>query len=1654
MNFCPLRNFLLLLSILLLTGRTFAGSYTPILKILEFPEAGISINPSGKSEIHLTGGDPDAPPGEPVLPVVPLSFDLPEGCDIEGIEVGEKGVYTRSLPAPPLWGEMPGHPGGPPPGRVVPNPGIAGKDAFYPASAIRRQRIDRRGRRLRLSLALSPVRLNPLRRELRGCRTVTLTLKLKPLSPPPRLASPAESVLAPGRYTYLVVAPSSLLEASGEWDFERLCRARERTGHRCVRISTEWIDARYPGDDLPERLRNFLQEAHRTWGIRYLLLGGDFTLIPVKKLSITVRNFLTYKAEIPSDGIYYGCLDGPMDGNGNKIYGEPGDGTDGGDIDLAAELLVGRFPVSTPGELFRMVRKTLTYEAATPGQLRPVTFMGERINMGTQLYSSPHLEEIRLGSSSYSLETLGFLNDRYAPFFETDTLYDSEGFKWSQADALGKIGKAWQVINHLGHGAPQVCMKIDLSDPHSRSVLQAQTNSLPWILYSEACLCGSFDTPECFAEQIVTAPNAAVAAVMNAREGWLFTNTVGGQSHRFHRCFWDALFSGRGSTLGELNDLSRQRNLPLLGQIQDFWRWVYLELNVFGDPALTLMPSINPTPAEISHEPLLNSYSDDQPYTVSCRVEPVGLYDPEGIRLIWGGSGIQGSLHTQRMEQVEGNLFSADIPPQPRGSRIDYRISAGTRSGTTTLFPSPTNSCSFRITERLELKILGSPENIGLPRPDYGTHFFASGRWARVTAPERSSINPDERFDFYGHVGIGSAPSSPDARSASFMMQGDAMLIWIGHRALRTTLSATRSLFPAKEFWPEEGSSLTLPEIPDSLLREGILYRFSEWIVDGERVPAPPNKCRPDNLTLLADTPHRVEALYLPEELDQDGNGIQDWWERMFYGKIGKDPEEDEDRDGFTLAEEFQHWSDPTSAKEFPSPPEILPDFLPPILDHPAPYTLAALIRETREVVDPTLHWQIASEETPRWRTSPLVRREGERYTATFAGEARPGDLLRYFITAEDPTGWGSTSTLHDAFIAYPIAGTNLFEDLGMQVTSDQDPVESLCYLFNLGNAPLEGNIRLVREDPVTESTLLEWDWRSVEQPWSLSTNRTVSPPYSLHCRLDSSKKQSATSPVHGSITFPPSLVGPRALLSFDYWIHGEPDKKEPERSFDGGIVEYSLDDGKSFHLLKGPYTHTIYGWTSSPWPDGTPCFSGDGTEGWRRACFDLKALYPEYNGFAGRRVVFRFQMGGDNNSDPEGWYLDNIRLSPVAPSPAHDLEPKGAFSVGGGGYLPIRLRLFPGNMETRSETLRVEVETNDPVQPISGFFWKLRQRDLPGVNLEARQSRDGRGIVSLETLWEEIDGAPLSARIEGSIDRGKSWFPLVLEEIRSSLQTNLPSRVLDGHHSGIRTATNALPVPNRISMRWDSSERLGEPLLYTQLCFRASATSPWFTEAREFGPFTLDREPPRFLTGPEWEASGYTRVSEGCYMTAIQPPPPLTLLIPSAQDASGISSNLLTLVVDGSGGEEVVRTNLPPRITTFGVTGRIDCAVTVQAVARDLFGNRSVPVQSKTRFLSASGDFDGDGMSTEDEYLAGTQPDDPDSCLRLSIQTGEGCLQLSWPSVSGKNYRIEATPTLCSPLWREIGPLIPGTGFPLTYTLSLNEMTGFFRIKVVLNEK
>lgn len=343
----------------------------------------------------------------------------------------------------------------------------------------------------------------------------------------------------------------------------------------------------------PEDIREFITEQYQQNNIEYVLLGGDADVVPAKMLYVygLDEEKWPYETMLPSD-LYFACLDGSYNADGDDQWGEPTDGDDGGDVDLFAEVYVGRACVDTVNDVRNFVNKTISYLTISNSREYLNTFLmaGEYLgDYGVASWGGNYLDLLIDEATNDGYITNGIPSDR----FQLDMLYDREE-EWSYVDVIDAINRGVHVINHDGHSYYGYNMKMSNNHVYSFS------NEDYFFAYSVGCMAGGFDDPDgydCFAEHLTVKTNTgAFAAIMNARYGWFWSFSTDGDGTRFHREFWDAVFGEQTPIISKANQDSKEDNIFLLGR--SCMRWTYYELNYFGDPTLSLRISEPPDKPE------------------------------------------------------------------------------------------------------------------------------------------------------------------------------------------------------------------------------------------------------------------------------------------------------------------------------------------------------------------------------------------------------------------------------------------------------------------------------------------------------------------------------------------------------------------------------------------------------------------------------------------------------------------------------------------------------------------------------------------------------------------------------------------------------------------------------------------------------------------------------------------------------------------------------------------------------------------------------------------------------------------------------------------------------------------------------------------------
>ncbi len=175
--------------------------------------------------------------------------------------------------------------------------------------------------------------------------------------------SPTSSVVS-----YVIITSDELANT-----FQNLADWKTRKGVPAVVRTLSWIRSRYDGQDDQERIRNFIKDAYENWGTAWVLIGGDVNVIPYREASM---RFYYHDMLRVSTDLYYACLDGNWNADGDDKFGEPEDSTD-----LYPEVFVGRASAENIQEAEIFVAKILNYEKRTANTttdyLTKALFIGE-----------------------------------------------------------------------------------------------------------------------------------------------------------------------------------------------------------------------------------------------------------------------------------------------------------------------------------------------------------------------------------------------------------------------------------------------------------------------------------------------------------------------------------------------------------------------------------------------------------------------------------------------------------------------------------------------------------------------------------------------------------------------------------------------------------------------------------------------------------------------------------------------------------------------------------------------------------------------------------------------------------------------------------------------------------------------------------------------------------------------------------------------------------------------------------------------------------------------------------------------------------------------------------------------------------------------------
>ncbi len=179
-----------------------------------------------------------------------------------------------------------------------------------------------------------------------------------------------------------------------------------------------------------------------------------------------------------------------------------------------------------------------------------------------------------------------------------------------------------------------------------------------------------------------------------------------------------------------------------------------------------------------------------------------------------------------------------------------------------------------------------------------------------------------------------------------------------------------------------------------------------------------------------------------------------------------------------------------------------------------------------------------------------------------------------------------------------------------------------------------------------------------------------------------------------------------------------------------------------------------------------------------------------------------------------------------------------------------------------------------------------------------------------------------------------------------------------------------------------------------------------------------------------------------------------VTFQWPAVSDPVGGVSGYRLIVSTDAAGQNIVFNSLVGNVTSYtltNVTPGQTLYARIDAVSNAGVEGATGTASAATPVLDPNADADGDGMTNAAEDLAGTNPLDATSNLRVTSvirNASANTTQVTWSSVAGKQYVVEATSDL-STGYTAVSGVVTATGATTSFTAAGSGARQFYRVRI-----
>ncbi|MDE6099863.1 MAG: hypothetical protein K2G01_02355, partial [Paramuribaculum sp.] len=397
---------------------------------------------------------------------------------------------------------------------------------------------------------------------------------------------------------YLIITERTLI-----WGFPEFVKWKRQKGLNVKLVTIDEIDALYPDIEYkPLRIKTYIKKLYQENKLSYVLLGGTPDIVPRVPCYSPIEGRDESDGKLDSD-TYYSCLsDGysfDWNGNGYEPYGEYDD-----NIDLDPDICLGRLLATGPGEVGIACKKIIEYEKGR--------FPDENINKillgGSSLKRDQDPYPAVEGKSFRHINGELLDNLHMKPYGkQASYIFDTTvSPKFTSKELASEINKNYHFINIDCHGATDAwicCENENNNDNFDNDNIKSLTN-IPAVFTTTACYTNDFRSESkgvspqgARLSHILTTSDSigSVAYISSSGLGWRIGYGIAASS-LYNATFYMNLFGTNSRPHG--NIISRIHNQVITNLVkinQDIYRYLFLGINVSGDPAMTLFTEIPKT---------------------------------------------------------------------------------------------------------------------------------------------------------------------------------------------------------------------------------------------------------------------------------------------------------------------------------------------------------------------------------------------------------------------------------------------------------------------------------------------------------------------------------------------------------------------------------------------------------------------------------------------------------------------------------------------------------------------------------------------------------------------------------------------------------------------------------------------------------------------------------------------------------------------------------------------------------------------------------------------------------------------------------------------------------------------------------------------------